>query len=68
MAPILLSYRCGAGAGVGAGWGSSIGTATGATAAGAALVEAAAVGDEDLKRGLKDELWPSRVLAIGGNG
>ena len=60
MAPVLISYRCKAGTAGVAGYGDSDWAFIGA-----AVVGAVTIGGEDLTRGLKDELWPPRVLAIG---
>ena len=60
MAPILISYRCRARTVGASGYGASDWAAIGAVIVGAVIV-----GGEDLTRGLKDELWPPRVLAIG---
>ena len=51
MAPVVISYWCSARSG----WGASVGAvATGSATA--RVVGSTAAGDEDLSRGLKDEL------------
>ena len=64
MAPVLVSYRCEAGTTGATGCGALDWAAARAVATGAMAVGSMA-GGEDLMRGLKDELWPPRVLAIG---